>query len=118
MRACKKIDGLALATNGPQKPRSAGRKNLIGKSHGVRELIFEYPAKLGAENAGQIAVPYGLANTEYRRKCEQHMNSFPNYMATVDLGKAEHKIHFVGLFSEKPDAIPLVLFHGWPGTFL
>jgi hypothetical protein len=24
-------------------------------------------------------------------------------------------IHFVGLFSEKPDAIPILLIHGWPG---
>jgi len=24
-------------------------------------------------------------------------------------------IHFVGLFSEKKDAIPILLIHGWPG---
>jgi hypothetical protein len=24
-------------------------------------------------------------------------------------------IHFVGLFSEKKDAVPLLLLHGWPG---
>lgn len=27
-------------------------------------------------------------------------------------------IHFVGLFSKKADAIPIVLLHGWPGSFL
>jgi len=48
------------------------------------------------------------------RKCEEHMNSFPNFMASVVVGKEEYKIHFVGLFSDKADAIPLALFHGWP----
>ena len=27
-------------------------------------------------------------------------------------------IHFVALFSQKPDAIPVILLHGWPGSFL
>jgi len=27
-------------------------------------------------------------------------------------------IHFVALFSQKPDAIPIVFLHGWPGSFL
>lgn len=43
------------------------------------------------------------------------MNSFPNFLANVGIGSEEYNIHFVGLFSEKLDAIPLVLLHGWPG---
>ena len=27
-------------------------------------------------------------------------------------------IHFIGFFSERQDAIPIVLLHGWPGSFL
>lgn len=27
-------------------------------------------------------------------------------------------IHFAALFSQKSDAIPLILMHGWPGSFL
>ncbi|PMD42060.1 alpha/beta-hydrolase [Hyaloscypha variabilis F] len=52
------------------------------------------------------------------RKREKHMNSFPHFITNVALEKEEYKIHFVSLFSEKPDAIPLVLLHGWPGSFL
>lgn len=26
-------------------------------------------------------------------------------------------VHFVALFSEKPDAVPLLLSHGWPGMY-
>ena len=28
------------------------------------------------------------------------------------------KIHFVGLFSKKQDAVPLIYMHGWPGSHL
>ncbi|CAF3994402.1 unnamed protein product [Adineta steineri] len=53
------------------------------------------------------------------RKHEAHINSFPHYIAPVvdDDGK-EYKIHFVALFSDKSDAVPLVLLHGWPGSFI
>ena len=27
-------------------------------------------------------------------------------------------VHFVALFSEKPDAIPILMLHGWPGSFM
>ena len=39
-------------------------------------------------------------------------------MTTVNLDSEEFHIHFAALFSEKPDAIPIVLFHGWPGSSL
>lgn len=46
------------------------------------------------------------------------MNSFPHFTAPIvdDDGKV-YNIHFVALFSKKPDAIPIVLLHGWPGSF-
>ena len=44
------------------------------------------------------------------------MNSFPHYLASVvDNDGKEYQIHFIGLFSDKIDAVPLVLLHGWPG---
>ncbi|KAH7013971.1 epoxide hydrolase [Ilyonectria destructans] len=53
------------------------------------------------------------------RKEEKLINSNPNFMTTVDdpeLGSV--KIHFTALFSTKPDALPLIMLHGWPGSFL
>jgi uncharacterized alpha/beta hydrolase family protein len=44
------------------------------------------------------------------------INSFPNFKSKVDMGGEEFEIHFAALFSEKKDAIPLILLHGWPGT--
>jgi microsomal epoxide hydrolase len=54
-----------------------------------------------------------------RRKTESHINSFPNYTADItDDDGTTFKIHFVALFSEKKDAVPITFLHGWPGSFL
>ncbi|KII87369.1 hypothetical protein PLICRDRAFT_252879 [Plicaturopsis crispa FD-325 SS-3] len=53
------------------------------------------------------------------RAHETHINSFPHYTAPlVDDDGKEYTIHFVGVFSERADAVPLVFLHGWPGSFL
>lgn len=48
------------------------------------------------------------------RKHEAFINSFPQFVADIE----GCKIHFVGLFSEKVDAVPILFAHGWPGSFL
>lgn len=55
----------------------------------------------------------------HRRAREKYFNSFPNYTLPVkdDEGN-DYTIHFVALFSEKEDAIPIAFYHGWPGSFL
>lgn len=50
-----------------------------------------------------------------RRSHEDHINSFPNFIVPISDNGSDFSIHFVALFSEKADAIPLVLLHGWPG---
>jgi len=53
------------------------------------------------------------------RACEERINSFPNYTASIkDDDGAPFTVHFAALFSERADAVPLVLLHGWPGSFL
>jgi len=64
------------------------------------------------------AKEYWLTKFDWR-KTEAHINSFPNYEATVKDAKGNDiKIHFIALFSQKPDAIPVAFFHGWPGSIL
>ncbi len=46
------------------------------------------------------------------RAREAYLNGFPQFRAEVDgLG-----IHFIHVRSERPDAVPLVITHGWPGS--
>jgi microsomal epoxide hydrolase len=43
---------------------------------------------------------------------EKYINSFDNFKMQIE----SVDLHFIGLFSEKKDAIPIVFLHGWPGT--
>lgn len=52
------------------------------------------------------------------RKTEERINSFNNYTVEIEEDGFKHKIHFIALLSKKADAVPLLLLHGWPGSFL
>lgn len=54
-----------------------------------------------------------------RRAHEERINSFPNYTQTIkDDDGNEYTMHFIALFSENSNAIPIAFYHGWPGSFL
>src|SRR4029077_19790771 len=45
---------------------------------------------------------------------ETELNSFPNFRTSIDgLG-----IHFIHVRSPHPDALPIILTHGWPGSIV
>lgn len=44
---------------------------------------------------------------------QKQMNSAPNYTTRIE----DIKIHFVHARAERADAIPLIMCHGWPGSF-
>ena len=48
------------------------------------------------------------------RAHEAMLNEFPQYTTTVD----GQNIHFLHVRSARPDALPLLLLHGWPGSVL
>lgn len=56
------------------------------------------------------------------RKAEDRINSFPNFTVPIEdgggAGSTTLDVHFVLLASERADATPLLLLHGWPGSFL
>jgi len=53
------------------------------------------------------------------RKREERLNSFPHFKVEVTGSDGVAiDVHFMALFSEKPDAIPIAFYHGWPGSFL
>lgn len=52
---------------------------------------------------------------------EERMNKHPNYIARLPLGtkcNGAIDVHFMALFSQNPEAVPVVLLHGWPGSFM
>jgi epoxide hydrolase len=48
------------------------------------------------------------------RADEARLNELPQFLTTID----GQRIHFVHIRSPEPDALPLLLTHGWPGSFV
>ncbi|WP_131816748.1 epoxide hydrolase family protein [Nocardia salmonicida] len=53
-------------------------------------------------------------NTYDWRAQEARLNSFPQFRTEID----GHDVHFVHVRSAEPEALPLVLTHGWPGSIV
>jgi pimeloyl-ACP methyl ester carboxylesterase len=48
------------------------------------------------------------------RENERRLNEWPHYKVTID----EQEIHFIHIRSTVPNALPIILTHGWPDSFL
>ncbi|GAA5101841.1 epoxide hydrolase family protein [Nocardia iowensis] len=48
------------------------------------------------------------------RKVEQELNAYPQFTTEID----GQNIHFLHVQSKQDNAFPLILTHGWPGTFI
>ena len=46
------------------------------------------------------------------RKAEAKLNALPQFMTTID----DVDIHFIHVRSRHPNAMPLIMTHGWPGS--
>ena len=54
-------------------------------------------------------------STEYDwRKCEAKLHALPHFMTEID----GLDIHFVHVRSSHANALPLIVTHGWPGSFI
>jgi pimeloyl-ACP methyl ester carboxylesterase len=56
---------------------------------------------------------YWLNQYDWRAE-ERALNQYPHYIAEID----GFRIHYLHFRSKRPDAIPLIITHGWPGSFL
>ncbi len=48
------------------------------------------------------------------RKAEARLNSYPQFITNID----GLDIHFIHVTSKNPNALPLIINHGWPGSVL
>jgi epoxide hydrolase len=48
------------------------------------------------------------------RALEERLNSYPQFVTEID----GEDIHFLHVRSSRPDAVPMILTHGWPGSIV
>jgi pimeloyl-ACP methyl ester carboxylesterase len=77
-----------------------------------RELVTD------ASQGVQLATMRELASywqTKYDwRKLEARLNALPQFMTTID----GEDIHFIHVRSKHPNALPVIVTHGWPGSIV
>ncbi len=61
----------------------------------------------------QAAVDYWRNHYDWRAR-EAAMNAWPQFITQA----AGEQVHFIHMRSAEPDATPMVLTHGWPGSFV
>jgi hypothetical protein len=71
-----------------------------------------------ASQGVQLATMQKLAQywgTDYDwRKCEAKLNAFPQFVTDID----GLEIHFIHVRSKNPNALPIIITHGWPGSII
>jgi pimeloyl-ACP methyl ester carboxylesterase len=88
---------------------------------GARLAATRWPDEVAGAGTG-YGMPLGTTRrlaehwrTSYDwRAHEAQLNEFPQYRTTID----GQTIHFLQVQSAEPDALPLLLLHGWPGSVL
>jgi pimeloyl-ACP methyl ester carboxylesterase len=77
-----------------------------------RELVKDRSQGVQLVTMLELARYWG---TEYHwRRCEAKLNALPQFMTAID----GVDIHFIHVKSPAPDALPLIITHGWPGSVI
>ncbi len=116
----------------------SGAKTLAGYADAIRPFHYkapqealddlrrriaatQWPEKETVVDASQgvpLATMQKLARywaTDYDwRKCEARLNALPQFVTNID----GLDIHFIHVRSKHPNALPLIVTHGWPGSVI
>ena len=89
----------------------AGLRQRIAATHWPeRETVNDRSQGVQLEPFQDLVRYWG---TDYDwRKAEAKLNAYPQFVTTID----GLDIHFIHVKSRHPDAMPLIITHGWPGS--
>ena len=76
------------------------------------ETVGDWSQGVRVENARSL-VGYWERGYDWRR-FESELNRFPQFLTEID----GLDIHFIHVRSTNPNAMPLILTHGWPGSIV
>ncbi|SCK32646.1 Pimeloyl-ACP methyl ester carboxylesterase [Variovorax sp. HW608] len=101
-----------FAVHVPQSELADLHRRIAATRWPSRELVTD------ASQGVQLATMRELARTwqtDYDwRKFETRLNGLPQFMTTID----GVDIHFIHVRSKHPNALPVIVTHGWPGSIV
>jgi len=94
----------------PQAELDDLRRRIAATRRSDRETITDRSQGIQLETLQALVRYWG---TDYDwRKAEAKLNALPQFMTTID----DVDIHFIHVRSRHPNALPLIMTHGWPGS--
>jgi len=96
----------------PEEKLAELRRRIGARRLPSRELVTD------RSQGVQLATIQELARyweTDYDwRKCEARLNALPQFITEID----GLDIHFIHVRSKEKNALPMIITHGWPGSFI
>ena len=96
----------------PQEALVDLRQRILATRWPTRETVTDASQGVRLATVQQLARYW---TTQYDwRKVEARLNALPQYKTTID----GVDIHFIHVRSKHPDALPVIITHGWPGSVI
>lgn len=96
----------------PQSQIDEVKRRLAATRWPDQETVSDWSQGVRLHNARAL-VEYWQRGYDWQR-LESGLNRFPQFLTEID----GLDIHFTHVRSKNPDAMPLILTHGWPGSIL
>jgi pimeloyl-ACP methyl ester carboxylesterase len=96
----------------PQKAIDELRRRIVATQWPEKETVGDSTQGVPLATMQELA-RYWATDYDWR-KAEAKLNSYPQFITNID----GLDIHFIHVRSKHPNALPLVINHGWPGSVL
>jgi pimeloyl-ACP methyl ester carboxylesterase len=96
----------------PQEQLADLRRRIAATRWPDRETVNDQSQGVPLAKLQELVRYWG---TDYDwRRAEAKLNALPQFVTTID----EVNIHFIHVRSRHPNALPLIITHGWPGSVI
>jgi len=88
------------------------RRRIAATKWPSRELVSDASQGVQLATTRKLA-RYWMSDYDWR-PCEARLNALPQFITTID----GVEIHFIHVRSKEPNALPVIITHGWPGSII
>lgn len=99
-------------TFAPQAELDELRRRILATRWPEKETVTDHSQGVPLATAQALASYW--ANDYDWRKVEARLNALPNFITNID----GLDIHFIHVRSKDPNALPIIITHGWPGSII
>jgi pimeloyl-ACP methyl ester carboxylesterase len=96
----------------PEEALTDLRRRIAATKWPERELVSDATQGVRLETMRELA-DYWRTDYDWR-KIEARLNALPQFVTAID----GLDIHFIHVRSKNPNALPLIVTHGWPGSII